>query len=133
MYVIAAICRDMRVITHIDVVEERNQEAIQNFVDELPVSLHYCTDGFKNYQEVWWAEDSEHQISIGKEKTHTIESLNANLRTYLGCLKRRSRCFSRSIEALKRALRLFAWFYNKRQKRIDSNPKLYKNRLPLFC
>ena len=53
VYVITSICRDMRVITHIDVVEERNQEASQNFVNELAVSLHYCTDGFKNYQEVW--------------------------------------------------------------------------------
>ena len=37
VYVIASICRDLRMITHIDVVEERSQEAIQNFVDELPV------------------------------------------------------------------------------------------------
>lgn len=88
------VCRETGVITGQAVMEERNQVELQKFVDNLPLAMFYCTDGFKNYQELVWPEGSEHLISVQKERTHTIESINAELRTYLGRLKRRSRCFS---------------------------------------
>jgi hypothetical protein len=69
-------------------------------------------------------------LSYGKEQTYTIEGVNADLRTYLGRLKRRSRCFSRCIEALRRAMRLFVWHYNRRQRVYLANPIL-KGCLPL--
>ena len=78
---------------------------MQEFVDRLPQASHYCTDRAAVYEEMMWPEGSTHVISHKKEQTHNIESLNADLRTYLGRLKRRSRCFSRSWEALARAIR----------------------------
>ena len=41
----------------------------------------------------------EYVLSEGKAETYTIESINANLRTYLGRLRGKSRCFSRKLAA----------------------------------
>ena len=109
---------------------ERSQANLQRLVDELPAATRYCTDGFTNYAELVWPLEGQHIISHLKEETYTIESLNADLRTYLKRLARRCRCFSRCIEALRRALRLFVWHYNRRQRRINRNP-IYKGQLCL--
>lgn len=100
-------------------------------VDTLPRATHYTSDGHAAYQEVVWPEDSQHLVSVGKEETYTVESLNANLRTYLKRLARRSRCFSRSLEALQRAVRLFVYYYNQRQRLYLAHPKL-RGHLPLL-
>jgi len=126
------ICRDTGLITGCAVMQERSLEKMQAFVDELPPALFYCSDGISLYQELVWPLESEHLISKAKERTHTVESINAQLRTYLGRLKRRSRCFSRSMVALWQSVRLFVWHYNRRQRKILSDPKKYKNKLPLF-
>jgi insertion element IS1 protein InsB len=89
------------------------------------------------YSAVLWpatpaGTPSSHVISVAKEETHTIEGVNADLRTYLGRLKRRSRCFSRCLEALRRAVRLFVWHYNRRQRTINTNPQLKSHLSLLF-
>ena len=70
---------------------ERSYRAMQEFVDHLPPAQRYCSDALAVYQQILWPPFSTHVISQKKEQTYTIESLNANLRTYLGRLKRRSR------------------------------------------
>jgi len=47
---------------------------------------------------------------------HLNGRINANLRHYLERLCRRTRAFSKCIMALHRAVRLFVWFYNRRQR-----------------
>jgi len=111
--------------------QERNYTAMQEFVDRLPCAQRYCSDALAVYQELWWPDDSVHVISQRKEETFMIESLNADLRTYLGRLKRRSRCFSRCWEALARAIRMFTWHYNRRRQLILRQPK-YRNGLTLL-
>ena len=69
--------------------------------------------------------------SVGKEEPYTSESLQANLRTYLKRLARRSRCFSRSLEALRRAVRLFVYSYNHRQRLSLAHPRL-RGHVPLL-
>jgi hypothetical protein len=69
-------------------------------------------------------------VSIAKEETYTIEGINADLRTYLGRRKRRSRCFSRSAAKQAEAVRLFVWHYNRRQRVINAIPA-YRGTLPL--
>jgi IS1 family transposase len=103
---------------------------MQEFVDRLPLAQRYCSDALAVYQELIWPPASEHVVSIGKEQTYTIEGLNADLHTYLGRLKRRSRCFSRSWPALARAVRMFVWHYNRRRRLILRQPK-YRNGLAL--
>jgi hypothetical protein len=113
---------------------------MQPFADTLPTVGHYCTDGAAVYYEagaLWaaWPEDAWHVVSIAKDETYIIEGINAgrplgSVRTYLGRLKRRSRCFSRRAAKLAEAVRLFVWHYNRRQRAINANPRL-RHTLPL--
>ena len=50
-----------------------------------------------------------------KSQTYAVEGDNAELRHYLARLARGSRCFSRSIDALRTAVRLFVYAWNARQ------------------
>jgi insertion element IS1 protein InsB len=117
--------------------EDRSWERMQAYADELPLAYRYCTDELAVYGEVLWPPNpqggpSSYVISYGKDETYTIEGVNADLRTYLGRLKRRSRCFSRCIQALRRALRLFVWYYNKRQRTYNANSHLKGNLCLLY-
>lgn len=104
---------------------------MQAVIDHLPTATRYCTDGLAVYQDLVWPEHSTHVVSVGKRDTHTIESVNANLRTYLKRLARRTRCFSRCMEALRRSIRLFVWHYNRRQRVLLTRPQ-YRTTLPLL-
>ena len=110
---------------------DRSLPTLQAFADMLPPAPCYTSDGHAAYQEIIWPQGSSHIVSQAKEETYTIESLNANLRTYLGRLARRSRCFSRSLEALRQAIRLFVSYYNQRQ-RLYLVHSSYRGRLPLL-
>jgi insertion element IS1 protein InsB len=110
---------------------------MQAYADELPFANRYCTDELAVYGELLWppnpqGANSAYVVSYGKDETYTIEGVNADLRTYLGRLKRRSRCFSRCIQALRRALRLFVWYYNKRQRIYNTSPNLKGNLCLLY-
>jgi insertion element IS1 protein InsB len=136
-----AVSRARRLIVGAQVMWERSWEQMQAFADELPAAFSYCSDDLAVYRELLWPdcpeyregdeENSVHVISVGKDETYTIEGVNADLRTYLGRLKRRSRCFSRCMNALRRAVRLFVWHYNRRQLAILNNPRL-KGNLSLY-
>ena len=125
-----AVARATRLIVGQAVLAERTQLEMQKLVDRLPLAERYCTDGFSNYAEMVWPQESQHVLSHLKEETYTIEGVNADLRTYLKRLARRSRCFSRSMVALSEALRLFVWHYNRRQRLINLNQR-YKGQLCL--
>jgi len=56
-----------------------------------------------------------HEVAPGKSQTYSVEADNAELRHYLARLARKSRCFSRSIEALRQAVKLFVHAWNRRQ------------------
>ena len=47
-----------------------------------------------------------------KNDTFTVESVNADLRHYIPILRRRSRCFPRSLDTLQAVLEVFADAYN---------------------
>jgi IS1 family transposase len=115
---VAAVARESGLIVGAQVLEELSWEDVQAFVDALPPAHFYCTDQSSIYPDLLWPEGSSHLISQAKELTHTIESLNANLRHYLKRLCRRTRAFSKCIHALRRAVRLFVWYYNRRQRII---------------
>ncbi len=126
-----AVARHSRLIVGAAVMLERSWERMQSFADGLPVASWYCSDEWNMYQSLLWPDHSEHVISHRKEETYTIEGINADLRTYLGRLKRESRCFSRSLEALTQAVRMFVWYYNRRQRLLLTSPNL-KSKLPLL-
>ena len=95
-------------------VEVRTQEAIQQIVDEAPKARWYFSDGFDAYSRLWY-HFGRYQVSEGKNDTYSVEGDNAELRHYLARLARKSRCFSRCVEALQIALKLFVFAFNCRQ------------------
>lgn len=109
----------------------RDLATIQPIADTLSAASTYCTDPAAVYAEVIWPNEGQHRISIKKEETQRIESLNANFRTYLGRLARASRCFSRVLHALRAAVRLFVAASNERQRYLIRHP-IYKGVLPLL-
>ena len=52
---------------------------------------------------------------MDKSQTYSVEGDNAELRHYLARLGRKSRCFSRCIDALRDAVKLFVYCWNRRQ------------------
>lgn len=56
-------------------------------------------------------------------QTYSVEGANADPRHYLARLGRRSRCFSRCIRPLTRAVDLFVCCYNARQLRKRRYPR----------
>ncbi len=126
-----AVARESRLIVGEWVTQRFAVPGMQEMADRLPEASRYCTDGAEVYPEIIWPDAAWHVVSIAKEETYTIEGINADLRTYLGRLKRRSRCFSRSEAKLREAVRLFVWHYNRRRRVINANPA-YRNSLPLL-
>lgn len=87
-----AVARHSRLIVGCRVLKRLYWAAMQEFVDWLRQAARYCSNGLALYGELMRPLESEHVASVGKEQTHTIESLIADLRTDLWWLKRRSRC-----------------------------------------
>jgi insertion element IS1 protein InsB len=105
------------------VVWQRTQAAIQEMVDAAPKAKRYFSDAFDAYPLLWYHRGA-YEVSQGKADTYSVEGDNAELRHYLARLARRSRCFSRCPEALKAALKLFMYAFNRRQ--------LHKQRFPNY-
>ncbi len=69
-------------------------------------------------------------MSVKKELTPDVESVYADLRGYIARLVRRSRWFTRCLEALRCAVRLFQCAYNTRQllkheKKVKNVPGMF--------
>jgi len=105
------------------VVWQRTKEAIQEVVDEAPKAKRYYSDVFEAYDRFWYPL-GVYEVSQGKTDTYSVEADNAELRHYLARLARRSRCFSRCPEALKAALKLFMYCFNRR--------RLHKRLFPFY-
>lgn len=100
---------------------ERTPKLLQSVIDQAPHAESYYSDAFNTYRELsYWGK---HEAMWDKSQTYSVEGTNADLRHYLARLVRKSRCFSRCIEALRRAVDLFVHFYNKRQLRKQTFPK----------
>lgn len=82
-------------------------------VYEAPAKRYY-SDRFRMYFNLHYG--ISHYLAMwDKSETYSVEAGNAELRHYLARLARRSRCFSRSIEALRRHVKLFIYAWNRRQ------------------
>jgi insertion element IS1 protein InsB len=100
---------------------ERTPKLLQSVIDAAPPAKKYYSDAFNTYRELcYWGE---HQALYNKSQTYSVEGTNADLRHYLARLGRKSRCFSRCLEALTRAVDLFVHAYNQRQLKKREHPK----------
>lgn len=107
------------IIAH-DVVWERATPVMQALVDSAAHSARYFSDALPTYGDLcyWGVRTMMHD----KSETYSVEDTNADLRHYLARLARKSRCFSRCLNALRRAVDLFVHFYNRRQLRKRQHP-----------
>ncbi len=96
------------------VVWARSWEALQAVVETADPAAQYYSDAFPTYGTLVYYP-GRHTVAPGKSQTYSVEADNAELRHYLARLGRRSRCFSRSIVALRRAVKLFVHAWNRRQ------------------
>src|SRR5690349_1641689 len=83
-------------------------------LDDAPKARWYFSDGFEAYSRLCY-HFGRYEVSEGKTDTYSVEGDNAELRHYLARLARKSRCFSRCLEALQSALTLFVFAFNRRQ------------------
>ena len=113
---------------------------MQELLNTTVEGWHYYSDRFEAYQTVLYWPARHHPMedtlvpqsrrldevadSARESETYSVEGNNAELRHYLARLARKSRCFSRCLVALRRAIQLFVYAFNRRQ--------LYKQRFPLY-
>lgn len=103
------------------VCRERTPAVLQAVVDAAPHAARYFSDALNTYRELsWWGA---HTSMYDKSETYSVEADNAELRHYLARLTRKSRCFSKCIDALSRAVDLFVWCWNRRQLRRRERPR----------
>ena len=99
----------------------RTPAVLQGVIDRAPHPPRYFSDAALVYRELsYWGE---HRALYNKSETYSVEAVNADLRHYLARLGRRSRCFSRCLHALRRAVDLFVRCYNARQLRKRKCPR----------
>ena len=131
IYIITMISRNPRQIVNFIVTTENTTLKIQEIVDNSPEAEKYYTDGYNAYMDVIFPGKHVRNIH-NKKDTYTVEGINADLRHYIPLLRRRSRCFARSIETLTAVIDLFVTAYNRfglaKFKYRQSNP----NRVPPF-
>jgi IS1 family transposase len=103
------------------VVIERDETTLQAILDDSPQAVWYFSDLFATYKAVLYTPGT-HTAMPDKSETYRVEGVNAELRHYLARLRRKTRCFSKSLQALVRSVKLFVYAWNRRQ--------LYKQRYP---
>ena len=94
---------------------------MQSLVDRAPPAQQYYSDEFNTYGTLVYLP-GRHEFMGDKSQTYSVEGANADLRHYLARLGRRSRCFSRCLEALRRAVKLFVHAWNRRQRYREQYP-----------
>ena len=128
VYIMTMVRRNPRQIVGFSVTEEKTSVKIQEIVDSGPEAGKYCTDGYNGYLDVVFP--GEHVRNIhDKKDTFTVEGINADLRHFIPLLRRRSRCFARSIETLTAVIDVFVEAYNRfglaKSKYRQANPTHY--------
>lgn len=93
---------------------ERTQTDLQALLDASPQAVWYYSDLFATDKTLLYTPGT-HTPMPDKSETYRVEGMNAELRHYLARLARRSRCCSRCIHALRCAIRLFVYVWNRRQ------------------
>ncbi len=104
------------------VAAERESATLQVVVNAAPAAQQYYSDALPAYDALVYYPGL-HQSLPNKSQTSSVEADNAELRHYLARLARRSRCFSRSEEALNEAVTVFVFAWNRRQLARRAHPQ----------
>ena len=115
--------RATRCVVNWSVTTERDEETLQALVDGSPQPGIFFSDAFPTYASLDYFS-AQHHMLFDKSQTYSVEADHAEFRHYLARLARRSRCFSRCIQALCEAITLFVFAWNARQ--------LHKRQFPSY-
>lgn len=85
-----------------DAVNERNTANLQNCLERAPQARQYYSDAFPAYDNLYYG--APYEMRSDKKETYSVEAVNADLRHYLKRLARKSRCFSRRLDALQKKI-----------------------------
>ncbi len=111
---------------------ERTVDGMQDLIERSPQANQYYSDAFPTYERLVYYP-GHHAVAPGKSQTYSVEADNAELRHYLARLGRKSRCFSRSIHALHRAVKLFVYAWNRRQLQRRAYPSYPYHVMDFVC
>jgi IS1 family transposase len=114
------------------VVWERTWDALQETIERAAPAQQYYSDACLTYETLVYYP-GHHAVAPGKSQTYRVEAATAELRHYLARLGRRSRCFSRSIHALRRAVKLFVHAWNRRQLHKRAFPRYASHVRDFVC
>jgi hypothetical protein len=73
---------------------------MQACLERAPQAKQYYSDAFPVYDTLYYG--APYEMRTDKQETYSVEAVNADLRHYLKRLARKSRCFSRRMQALPR-------------------------------
>ena len=104
---------------------------MQACLDKALGAKQYYSDAFPIYGSLYYGAPFE--LRDDKKETYSVEAVNADLRHYLKRLARRSRSFSRKMQALKMNIQLFVFCYNQRQIMKRSFPKYSFHLINFLC
>jgi IS1 family transposase len=127
-----AVERETRCIVGYDVAFDREPTRLQALVDHAPQARQYYSDDLAGYTNPV-DYPGKHQALPDKRETYSVEADNAELRHYLARLARRSRCFTRAIHALRDAITLFVYAWNRRQFFRRAHPKYPAHLVDFVC
>lgn len=96
--------------------------ANRGVVDRAPQAAHSYSDQYAAYTNVVYYP-AHYEALANKSQTDSVEADTAELRPYLARRGRRSRCFTRSIRALRDAITLFVYAWKRRQLARRAHPK----------
>ena len=109
----------------------RTSEALQACLERAPQAKQYYSDAFPVYDTLYYG--APYEMRTDKKETYSVEAVNADLRHYLKRLARKSRCFSRRVDALYGNIRLFVYCYNQRQLVKQLYPKYPFHLVDFLC
>ena len=106
------------------VIGDRSSETFQNLWKKIKHwnCYFWITDGYKVYQK--FIPDDAHIIS--KTYMTRVEGENSRLRHYLARLKRKTFCYSKSIEMLKFSIKLLLFYLKNKTVPLPNSRKIMK-------
>jgi len=113
IYILTVVDQATRCLLSWDAVHETSTANLQACLERAPQARQYYSDAFPAYDNLYYG--APYEMRSDKKETYSVEAVNADLRHYLKRLARKSRCFSRRLDALHKNLRLFAFWNNQRQ------------------
>ena len=87
----------------------RDAKTLRKLAKRIEEKYHpevYCTDEFKAYAK----ELPENRLVQSKAETYGIESLNSNIRHWLGRFRRRVKIVSQAVEMVNASIRLLVQY-----------------------